>query len=88
MPGDFLDLSSEPDPPAHEFAGGDIDKTGGDRRSGRRYVGVHFACCDVYSRVYINRQETGYVGNCPRCTRRIELKIGPGGTDSRFFTAF
>ena len=51
------------------------------------FVGVQFACCDVYSRVYINRDETAYEGNCPKCAKRVRLEIGPGGTDSRFFTA-
>jgi hypothetical protein len=55
--------------------------------SGRRFVGVHFVCCDVYTRVYINRDATAYEGNCPRCAKRVRLRIGPGGTDARFFTA-
>ena len=50
-------------------------------------MGVQFKCCDVYSRVYINRDETAYEGNCPKCAKRVRLAIGPGGTDSRFFTA-
>jgi hypothetical protein len=70
--------------------------TGSDRPSaGRdgdlsesRYLGVHFACCSVYARVYVNRQGTHYVGHCPRCGRRIEFRIGPGGTAERFFTAY
>jgi hypothetical protein len=49
---------------------------------------VRFACCEIYSRVYVNRDLTAYVGHCPRCSKRIELKIGPGGTDARFFTAY
>jgi hypothetical protein len=53
----------------------------------RKFVGVHFTCCDVYTRVYVNRSETAYDGNCPRCARRVRLQIGPGGTDARFFTA-
>lgn len=76
MPGEHVDLSSDPSVPGNQSTGG------------RRYVGIHFACCDVYSRIYVNREETAYVGHCPRCSRRIMLKIGPGGTDSRFFTAF
>jgi hypothetical protein len=78
MPGDFLDLSSDPDRSAAPS----------DERSGRRFLGVQFACCGVYSRVYMNRQQTAYVGHCPRCTKKVEIKIGPGGSETRFFTAY
>ncbi len=54
----------------------------------RRFVGIHFACCDVYTRVYVNQEETAYDGRCARCGRRVAIRIGPGGTDSRFFTAY
>ena len=77
------------------MAGEHLDLTdhvpGDDRRKAstaqRRFVGVHFTCCDVYSRIYINRDETAYEGNCPKCAKRVRLQIGPGGTDARFFTA-
>ena len=78
MAGDHLDLSSEP----HGNSAGRERPP-----EGRRFVGVHFLCCDVYTRVYINRDETAYEGNCPKCTKRVCLRIGPGGTDARFFTA-
>ncbi len=54
----------------------------------RPYIGIHFACCGVYARIAINKRKTAYSGHCPRCLKRIEIKIGPGGTDSRFFTAY
>lgn len=77
MSGFHLDLVDDP-----------FDKKGGDgANTGRKFVGVHFACCDVYSRVYVNRDCTAYEGNCPKCAKLVRLPIGPGGTDSRFFTA-
>lgn len=73
MPGENLDLTSDtPRAPR--------------RDERRRFVGIHFVCCDVYTRIYVNREGTAYRGYCPRCFKPVELKIGPGGTDSRFFT--
>lgn len=79
MNGQRLDVASPaPTPP----------QVVGDHRSeASRFLGVHFACCDAYSRVYINRAGTKYVGHCPRCAGRVEFTIAPGGTTSRFFTA-
>ncbi len=79
MNGEHLDLSSDPD--------GAAEASRKARTAVRPFVGVHFACCEVYSRVYKNREETAYVGSCPRCRRRITFPIGPGGTKARFFRA-
>lgn len=76
MSGEHLDLTDDPT--------GDRRDTS---RGGRRFVGVHFTCCDIYTRVYINRDQSAYEGRCPRCAKKIRLAVGPGGTDSRFFTA-
>jgi hypothetical protein len=77
MSGEHLDLTSD-GPKAPPPDG---------KPQERKFVGVHFTCCDVYTRVYVNRDATAYEGNCPRCAKRVRLTIGPGGTDSRFFTA-
>lgn len=77
MVGDNLDLSSTPQP--------DGDSN---RPNGRQFLGINFACCGVYTRIYVNRDESAYEGNCPKCQRRVKFAIGPGGSDSRFFTAY
>jgi len=91
-----LDLSSDPhsfgkmaasqnfdakndvlEPSAH--SGNDVNK---------KFLGLKFTCCGVYSRVYVNRDGTAYEGRCPKCLKSVKLKIGEGGTDSRFFEVF
>ena len=53
----------------------------------RPWVGIHFDCCSVYTRVYRNRDGTAYRGSCPRCTATVTLRVGSGGTNARFFVA-
>lgn len=54
---------------------------------GRPWVGIRFDCCGAYARIYRNVEGTAYQGACPHCRRQVTLKVGPGGTDSRFFSA-
>jgi hypothetical protein len=54
---------------------------------GRPWLGVHFECCGVYARVYRESDGSAYVGRCPRCTRTVRFRVGPGGTADRFFSA-
>ena len=77
MKGKHVDLTSDPSPVSDDASS----------LVGRRYIGITFECCDVYTRVYVNREETAYVGNCPKCARQVRIQIGPGGTSERFFVA-
>lgn len=54
----------------------------------RKYLGIMFQCCNVYGRIYKNREGTAYVGKCPKCFKNIVIPIGNGGTDKRFFNAY
>ena len=78
MSGEHLDLSSQPNVASPQPASA----------TKRPFVGVHFACCVVYARVYINRSKTAYLVYCPKCGKRARLTVGPGGTDQRIFTAY
>lgn len=53
----------------------------------RPWVGIEFACCHVYTRVYRNAVGSSYVGRCPKCGRSVSLRVGADGTSARFFVA-
>lgn len=53
----------------------------------KKFIGILFECCNIYRRIYINKEKNGYEGRCPKCRGEIKVKIGQGGTDTRFFKA-
>ena len=58
-----------------------------DATAQRPFLGIHFTCCQSYSRIYLNAQLTAFEGRCPRCASPIVVRIDPEGSDARFFTA-
>ena len=56
-------------------------------REPRPFIGVLFKCCRVYDRIYLNRAGTAYVGHCPKCAAKMEVKVAPGGSKGKFWTA-
>ena len=55
------------------------------KREKRPFLGITFECCNVYARIYKNKEGTAYVGRCPKCMRAVRVPIGKGGTGQRFF---
>lgn len=78
-----LDLSS--DPPFQPTPPSSRSERDTPDRPARKFIGIRFNCCGVYVRIYVNRDGTAYEGRCPKCFKPVKLKIGPGGTDHRFF---
>ncbi len=63
------------------------DRKPASQGTSRPWLGIHFECCRVYQRIWLNAARTAYAGRCPRCGAQILLPLGPGGTDCRFFRA-
>ena len=53
----------------------------------KKFLGILFECCNVYRRIYINKEKNAYEGRCPKCGGEVKVLIGSDGSDSRFFTA-
>jgi hypothetical protein len=51
----------------------------------RPFISVHFACCNVYLRIYRTPDGAVYRGHCPRCAKSVNFQVGQGGTDARIF---
>ncbi len=82
-PAFHLDMSGLDDSSGEQEAA----SPSGQSLANRPWVGVHFDCCSVYTRLYRSADGTVYRGVCPRCLRRVTLRVGPDGTSARFFVA-
>jgi len=58
-----------------------------EKKKDTSFLGIMFKCCNVYGRIYKNKDGSAYVGRCPRCMRNIKIPVGEGGTNQRFFSA-
>jgi len=58
-----------------------------DSVTGRSYIGVHYECCQVYSRVYLKQEQKKQISHCPKCGNAFHIKFSENGTDSPFWLA-
>jgi len=57
------------------------------RKKGRPFLGIIFKCCNIYSRIYLNKDGTAFVGWCPKCGKKTRIKVSKDGVPDRFFIA-
>ena len=57
----------------------------GKRGTGNPWIGVRFTCAGAYVRVYRKPDAPAYLARCPRCGKCVRFRVGPGGTNARFF---
>ncbi|GAA5510756.1 hypothetical protein [Novipirellula caenicola] len=79
-----FDASSDP---GNLSRAGDASQNAASGYRNRPFLGITFLCCQIYGRIYQNSDATAYVGHCPRCAKQVQVKIGPGGSSTRFFSA-
>lgn len=51
------------------------------------WIGVHFECCGVYTRISRRPEAKEYEGRCPRCGLPIRVGVGPDGVKTRLLRA-
>lgn len=57
-------------------------------RERKPFIGVKFDCCQVYTRIYANKDETAYEGRCPKCLRKVCIEIHKKSVHCKFYSAF
>ncbi len=55
--------------------------------SPKPFLGVYFADCGVYGRLYRLQDGSAYQGKCPACGHNCRVRVGPSGSTQRFFIA-
>ncbi len=80
---DKIDIPELCDTHNPENAARDLEK--GPRQP---FLSIWFRCCHVYGRLKRNKEQTKYIGRCPKCGARVQALIGPNGTSQRLFEAY
>ena len=82
--GDTEDLSVEID----EYRDQIKKRRKQSQRKSRPFLGIVFKCCNIYSRIHLNKKRTAFVGWCPKCAKPARVKVSSTGSESRFFSAY
>jgi len=55
------------------------------KRKPQPYLGIHFKCCNVYTRIYLTKDGKAFAGHCPRCAAAIRVPVAEGGSTDRLW---
>jgi len=47
----------------------------------QRFLGVYFASCNTYGRLYLRSDGKAYLGRCPKCGAPVRVKAARGGAN-------
>ena len=64
-----------------------IEACGVMKETQKKFLGIMFECCNIYQRIYLNKEGNAYEGHCPKCFAEVKALIGADGSASRFFRA-
>jgi hypothetical protein len=64
-----------------------IEACGAMKGTQKKFLGIMFECCNIYQRIYLNKEGNAYEGHCPKCFAEVKALIGADGSASRFFRA-
>lgn len=53
----------------------------------RFWIGIHFECCCVYTRLYRSANADRYEGRCPKCRTPVTVRVSPEGVSTSFIRA-
>ena len=56
-------------------------------QKGKKFLGIMFECCNIYRRIYINKDGNAYEGRCPKCFGEVKIIIGQDGSEKSIFRA-
>jgi len=77
-PGEVIDVVSSADQATSANGAGE---------EARPWIGVHFECCGVYTRLSRRQDAKQYEGRCPKCGLPIRVSVGPDGVATRLLRA-
>lgn len=83
-----LDVVVDADGEAHDRCGRREHEAASAEVAGNRcWIGIHFECCCVYTRLYRAAGADRYVGRCPKCRTPVTVRVSPDGVSTSFIRA-